>query len=1302
MKRDESFPLINTKNSMYHNESLYTNESSINFANLKRTMKLTRMQKSNSTQDLFLTQKSQRSTIPQSPSTSSLFNGKFMLEKNIEYEKNKNNFLLEEKLYKLDYLNKFKKIKTNLYKKKFYNSSDYKRKEIEKKNDENEKSEEDKKDDIDNKNDDDKKDNKDNKENENNEEEEEEKENIIDFTQNFWGSEINLKNHENYDLGDEDNMENEEEIETDSNNPNIINYMPDSNDLETNKETSGYNSNRMSLYLTEMQSSNNNDVNFNTIFQNNTIKNKETKKHYDFKKIKIVGKKKIEKNPFNFTKYSSLDNIGRFHKLYRSFKNLCRKHYINEKNASYAFIKACDREKVICNPLGLLKRKGDEHTLEMNNQHAGDGFINCLSNGLKYINKLNTLEMSSNRLTQKGIEKLFFNIKQNDSFVKNLFKLNLSNNNIGEIGIENLVNFISDKSCQLENLNIEGNNLGDKNINYLCSNIGLYIGNRIISFNAGKNKITKNSEKGLLDLTEKCSELVVLILRNNQIDNNLGAKLMINLNKIYSLKILDLSWNLIGDHLVYPFLYEEAVNLNPNQKYLYNNFELDKIKTIMKMNFNKNPLLPIIDKASQGKASKSKDKKKFDEIIPEIKSVKVPKRNPSKFAVEFSNYIKSNLCPLVHLNISYNNLSYEDCQLISEESKMNRSILGIHVEGNEMKIDPLGFIHPIKKEQKSQNYYSKTQISYDYENLKDMPKLLLSPINKIRGRTNCWICECWKEVEFILDLKIKDIKPKYTVVKIHLDFENYEPHDMIYKKKCFRLIRMCPPGMIKYFFTVDGNPVIDSYGEFDYKIKEFEKPIKYTFPEDYIEQYNNIKAMLLNTMGQNDNKNNNNINFDENLVTIQEDERDNDNKLISKTIYISNYGIRNINPNNNVITHDYQSTLKYSVPRPEHTSSRMANQVPWKFTDSIWNTCNYNYDGETDEYIGKVFEFDFNRGEYDDIFIKESEFIATKNLLKEHYRNIIQCYINLSSYTGSNVWQINSNVLMEWLIDKCDFFDDKYTSKHMIKVIEDIYFNKRDLEDRKIYKNFPSNKYNLIRHTFLSFLINISIDKYINVLRTAPNPYDAIKLSMDNYFIAACEGYEYHNWRKERYYNEEIDNYIKAFLPLLDGLYHTFSKKEKLDDKINDVRMTQDDFNNFILTFIDSDSKEYKVSENPLIYHICKKLQIDEITSDECLYLNLIEFCEALFRIIDIFSPPPPEERIEDWPIQKRKEQSLIEKVENIMPQLYKKIDHPRFNLIRDKFIAPLKDQITSLYIVDFKNNSFYNGYEKYYFQNNN
>ena len=296
MKKDESLPLIyekNTVSSNYkmfepHNESLYTNESSINFANLKRTMKLTKMMKSNSTQDLFLTQKS---SMPNSQSTSFLFNGKYSLDKNNDYEKNKYILLNEQAIYKLDYLKRFKQIKTNLYKKKFFNNNVF---DLQKK-DENEIF------------------NEDNKNEENNEEEENNK-NKVDFSQNIWGAEINLKNHENYDLGDDDLVQ-EEEIITDSVNMN----MQESNDMEVNKETSevnsNSNSNRMSLYLTEMQSINNNNANnevpFNTLFQGKTNKNV-NKKNFALKKIKIVGKK--EKNPFNFTRYASLDNIGRFHK----------------------------------------------------------------------------------------------------------------------------------------------------------------------------------------------------------------------------------------------------------------------------------------------------------------------------------------------------------------------------------------------------------------------------------------------------------------------------------------------------------------------------------------------------------------------------------------------------------------------------------------------------------------------------------------------------------------------------------------------------------------------------------------------------------------------------------------------------------------------------------------------------------------------------------------------------------------------------------------------------------------------------
>ena len=67
------------------------------------------------------------------------------------------------------------------------------------------------------------------------------------------------------------------------------------------------------------------------------------------------------------------------------------------------------------------------------------------------------------------------------------------------------------------------------------------------------------------------------------------------------------------------------------------------------------------------------------ELIQEIKKIQVPPRKPSPFAEEFSSYIKNPLCPLIHVNISHNNLPYIDCKLTAEESKSNRNILGFHV-----------------------------------------------------------------------------------------------------------------------------------------------------------------------------------------------------------------------------------------------------------------------------------------------------------------------------------------------------------------------------------------------------------------------------------------------------------------------------------------------------------------------------------------------------------------------------------------------------------------------------------------------
>ena len=1259
---------------------------------------------------------SNKKTIKKSSSQNSygsepLINEEQKLKQNEDSENDKRQIMLEDAVFRADYITKFKKIKLNLYKNKYFRNENMttKKNEI-----------------------------KDNNVYDLNKKRGSlttitTKKNTIEedkyiFEKNLWSSDINIKNDLNYDIGGKNEADSDDDFELEPERYKYREIKPITQNVRDKK----INNKRNILYITELQNSKNSS-DFSSPIKNkrSNINDKINKNSFNIKQIKIIPDK-IEKykNPFEFKQYSSLNNISHFHKVYRSFKNICRKHYVKANSPSFVFIKSCEKERIICNPLGLIKRWGEESSLDMNNQHTGDKYVNCISSSLKYVDHINSLEMSNNRITSKSIEKLFNNIKQNENLIKNLVKLNLSFNNIREKGVEQLIDFIEDKNCQLENLNLEGNNLGDKNINNLCLSISQYLGNKLTSINLGKNKITKNSERGLLSLTSDCSELVVLILRNNQINNSLAAKMVINLKNLYSLKILDFSWNLIGDHLIYPFLYEEAVNFYPNQKNVYNNFELDKIKMNMKIIFNKNPLLPKID--NQNAKSKNKNETNQPEIKEEIKKIKVPQRNPSAFAVEFSSYIKNTLCQLIHVNISHNNLPYIDCELIAKESKYNRNILGFHVDGNEMKIDQYGFIIPIKKEQKKENFFSQSQMLYEPENYKDIPQVLISPINKIRNSNNCWVCECWNEVEFSLDVNNKDIRPKYIVVKLHLDFENYAPCDMIYKKKNFKLVRMCPPGKVQYFFTVDGNPVYNCYKEFDYKIKEFEKPIKYTFNEEYIEQYNSVKIIKTESGDVNSNNNVfNKSNINKNYfggdvdIDIQEDQKDKNNKLISKTIYVYNFGVRYVPPNNNIITKEYQSTLKFSIPRPENYSSRNKKQNPWKYSDSIWSYYKYNLDGETDEIIDRMFETDFNMSEYDQIFINEKEYIRAKEILKENYKKILNCYINLSSYSGSNVWQITSKVLMDWLEDKCDeFIDEEYNTKKIDKILEDLYYNKKEVELRGRYKRyFPSNYYNLIRHSFMFFLVEIAIDKFINLKHQTESPLEALELAMNNFFSKGFDNYEYNSWRKERYYNEEMDNYIKAFIPLIDGIFHTYSKKLKerrerelkerkslIEDTSNitsaidinlinenEIKMTQEDFTNLVMSFARSD--EIDMHQLPFIFHISKKLNVNETSNDNFLYLNFEEFCEALCRVIDMYSPFPPEDKKDEWPMEKRKEQFLIEKMENIMPDLFKKINHPKFNYIRDKFISPLKNQVTSLYIIDYKSN-FYKGYESILEQN--
>ena len=46
---------------------------------------------------------------------------------------------------------------------------------------------------------------------------------------------------------------------------------------------------------------------------------------------------------------------------------------------------------------------------------------------------------------------------------------------------------------------------------------------------------------------------------------------------------------------------------------------------------------------------------------------------------------------------------------------------------------------------------------------------------------------------------------------------------------------------------------------------------------------------------------------------------------------------------------------------------------------------------------------------------------------------------------------------------------------------------------------------------------------------------------MEKHFLPALKDFDFHQWRVDRYYNENVDNFLKAFLPLLDAIFKSWA-----------------------------------------------------------------------------------------------------------------------------------------------------------------
>ena len=179
-----------------------------------------------------------------------------------------------------------------------------------------------------------------------------------------------------------------------------------------------------------------------------------------------------------------------------------------------------------------------------------------------------------------------------------------------------------------------------------------------------------------------------------------------------------------------------------------------------------------------------------------------------------------NLPKLRHLDLSSNYLGSNSCEILAKGLEDNHSILGIHMLGNDCRVDARGFLHP-------DNYVSKVEQGH----IKN--RIFAEKKSKHLSVNNCWLCEDWVEMEFEWTGEASE------PVCIHLECDDFQPGLMVMNEKgTYSVTRVVPCGKVRFFFSV--NLVIIKSK--DFKIAKLPLPI-----EKEIVFWNSVKVTIFIT-----------------------------------------------------------------------------------------------------------------------------------------------------------------------------------------------------------------------------------------------------------------------------------------------------------------------------------------------------------------------------------------------------------------------------------------------------------------------
>lgn len=251
--------------------------------------------------------------------------------------------------------------------------------------------------------------------------------------------------------------------------------------------------------------------------------------------------------------------------FFESFKNLPkhtqRNHYKNlEISPKQAYLEDINKRHLNPNPFGMFTSREPENAIDLHCFSMGDAYAHALSEGLKHFKTLESLNLRSNRLSEKGTYQILSNLESHP-----VQYLSLSNNTLGERAFDCILSILRSAKPYLKHLVLENTRISVMAINslanILCSNQSLTY------LSLAKNNLQTKSAKVLKEMLHYNNQLKRLDLHWNCLRAEGLLLILEGISENTTLLELDISWNAIGNNKDLRMYENISQNLS-RQKYL--------------------------------------------------------------------------------------------------------------------------------------------------------------------------------------------------------------------------------------------------------------------------------------------------------------------------------------------------------------------------------------------------------------------------------------------------------------------------------------------------------------------------------------------------------------------------------------------------------------------------------------------------------------------------------------------------------------------------------------------------------------